>query len=520
MNNRFGFVALLAVIGVSIVFGVVIGTSLNTPDFVMAAPRDAALPPMKLAPAYAVPGMLDFADIVERAMPAVVSVTAAQLNEQEEDDSEDDQRRSTPDPFRFFFDSPDDDRRRAPRNDPSIGQGSGFIVSADGYILTNNHVVEDADVIRIGTQDGMEYEAELIGTDPSIDLALLKIEVDEELPTLPLGDSRGLRVGQWVIAIGNPLEYEHTVTVGVVSAKERRVPIGTTDSGVVHFIQTDAAINFGNSGGPLLDGAGNVVGINTAIRRANYAEGIGFALPINQARGAMEQLRDKGYVSRGYIGITMNQARLDKEAAEFYGLGDTWGVIVQDVALKGPADRAGIRREDIIRKVNGERVKDNLDLIGKISAHQPGDEIDIELFRDGKRVDVTATLQDRREGLQARNDAGGRRPSRGAPEEEEEPVESEGLGITVGALEDSMRERLRLEDDERGVLVTDVNYESEASEKGIARNMVISSINNESIRDVGDFDRVMATLKPGQPVKLYVLIGNTASYFYLRAPAD
>ncbi len=383
-------------------------------------------------------------------------------------------------------------------------------------MLTNNHVVEDAEKIEIGLNNGKEYSARVIGTDPSIDLALLKIDAGKDLPHLPLGDSRSLRVGQWVMAIGNPLDYEHTVTVGVVSAKERRVPIGSTDAGVVSFIQTDAAINFGNSGGPLLDAGGNVIGINTAIRRANYAEGIGFALPINHARMAMDQLREKGYVSRGYIGITMNQQGIDEEAAEFYGLPDTRGVIIQDIQRGGPADQAGLKREDIIRKVNGEPVKDNLDLIGKISAHQPGDAVDLEVFRNGKTLDLTATLIDRREELLARSS--GPAPQRVEPEEEFE--EATGLGITVEPLGDEMRERLGVESRQRGVVVTDVEYNSEASNKGVRRSMIITSINDSPVRSISEWERVIGELEPGSPAKLNVLVGSSGTYIYLRVPND
>jgi len=507
MNNRaHAFVALLAVIGLSIVFGMLLGTRLNTPQVALATSGPA---PLQLLPASNAPTMVsDFADVVERAMPAVVSVTAAQVEQREGS-----RRELMRDPFQFFFGEPDD-QERGPRTDPRIGEGSGFIISPDGYLLTNNHVVEDADRIRIGLQDGREFNAEVVGTDPSIDLALLKIDTDgDRLPSLPLGDSASLRVGQWVIAIGNPLEYEHTVTVGVVSAKQRRVAIGTTDAGVVSFIQTDAAINFGNSGGPLLDAAGNVVGINTAIRRANYAEGIGFALPVDHARMAIDQLREKGYVSRGYIGITMNPQGIDDNAREFYGLPDTRGVIVQEVQDDGPAELAGLRVEDIIRKVDGQPVKDNLDLIAKIAAHRPGDTVRVEVFRRGQTLQLDAKLTDRQEQLAARLPGPGpsRRPGG-------ERTESSGLGITVENISRNMRDRLQLEEDQLGVLVSDVDFDTEAAKEGITPNMIVVSINDQSTRNVDEWDAALAELAPGGVAKLYVLAGNRGSYFFLRVP--
>jgi serine protease Do len=509
MNSRaYRFVALLAVIGVSIVFGMVIGGRLNAPQVVLAAPT------LQLAPASTSFGGADFADVVEDAMPAVVSVTSTQV---EEGDDEDSSSRRFSDPFRFFFGEPEDDRGPGPRGEPRIGEGSGFIISKDGYLLTNNHVVEDSDRVVIGTQNGEEYEARVIGADPSIDLALLKIDPgDDELPVLPLGDSDALRVGQWVIAIGNPLEYEHTVTVGVVSAKQRRVAIGSTDSGVVTFIQTDAAINFGNSGGPLIDAAGNVIGINTAIRRANFAEGIGFALPINQARKVMEQLRERGYVRRGYIGITMNPTAIDDEAKEFYGLPDTNGVIVHEVQEDGPAERAGVRRGDIIRRVDGDVVRDNMDLISKIAAHQPDEKVTLDLFRDGKEITVKATLIDRQEELQAR---AGVRDSPPEPEQDI-PDESSRMGVTVENLSSRWREALGLEEDAEGVLVTDVEFDSEAADKGIMRNMVIIAVNDESVRNVADWNTILDELPGGSLVKLDVMAGNRGSYVFLRVPRD
>jgi serine protease Do len=497
MNSKtLGFVSLLAVIGASIVFGMFIGGKLNAPQIALAAQRGAT-PPLELAPAATSGGPLQsFADVVERAIPAIVSVTSSTVRE----GSEEDAPRTPEDLWRRMFGGPEEPRpdRRPER---SYGAGSGFIISKDGYVLTNNHVVEGTDKVMVGLHDGQEYEAELVGADPSIDLALLKIESDEDLPTLPLGSSEGLRVGEWVIAIGNPLEYEHTVTVGVVSAKQRRVPIGSTDGGVVSFLQTDAAINFGNSGGPLLDVSGNVVGINTAIRRANFAEGIGFALPIDQARRVIDQLQERGYVRRGYIGITMNPTGIDDDAREYYGLPDTSGVIVDDLTEDGPAERAGVRRGDVIRTVNDEQVSDNLDLIAKISTLQPGEKVDLGIFRGGKSLKLTAVLQDRQEALESISGGSGdfEQPR------EEEPQESSGLGFTVGSLGSSMIERLNLDPDQHGVLITDVEFGSPAADKGILPNMILTAIDDSVLRSVSDWNDVLGRLEPRQTVKLHLL---------------
>jgi len=521
-----GFASLLAVIGVSIVFGMLLGGRLNSPPVSYAAPS-IALAATK--PATEPRGMQSFADIAEAAMPAVVSVRSANLPGEEGEAEEQPERpgpRQFPGPeewFRYWFGNPNPDDPRRPQSEPWIGEGSGFLISEDGYLLTNNHVIDQADDIKVRLQDGREFTAQVVGTDPSIDLALLKIDPKgEKLPTLPLGDSSAVRVGEWALAIGNPQDLTQTVTVGVVSAKDRRVPIGSTDQGVASFIQTDAAINFGNSGGPLLDIRGNVIGINTAIRRMNLAEGIGFALPIDHARRVIDQLREHGHVQRGYIGITMNQNGLDETAQEWLGLADRNGVIVDDVTPDGPADEAGVRKGDVIRKVDGEVVRDNPDLIGKISAHRPGDAVRLEIFRKeadrGRTVNVTAKLGDREKGLQATTQAPDSRPS--AEDEPEEPPVASSLGITVKTPTSVERRRLRLAASEHGVLVTDVEFNSAAQDKGIAAGMVIAAINGEPVESVEDWERVTEGLRPGAPCKLDVLAGQgRVVSFYLRVPA-
>jgi serine protease Do len=344
------------------------------------------------------------------------------------------------------------------------------------------------------------------------------------LPTLPLGDSEALRVGEWVIAIGNPLEFDQTVTVGVVSGKERRVPLRSTDRAIVSFIQTDAAINFGNSGGPLLDARGNVVGINTAINRQFLAEGIGFALPINQARAVVDQLMARGFVRRGFLGITMNDLPLDEAAQEFYGLPDANGVIISNVTEDGPGDRAGLKPGDIIRRVDGKVVGDNFDLVSKIASRQPGEQVALEVFRKptgadvGRSLDLTVTLADRDHSM---TEIGGadRRSPRGA-EPEPELREAEGLGLTVESLTERLREQHGLRADQTGVLVTDVEFGSRAADKGLQPNLIITAINDQAVHDVADWSRLLGKLKPGASVKLDVFDGRQTSYVFLRAPEE
>jgi serine protease Do len=505
---------MLAVMGISIVFGMILGGKLNAPPVMLAAPDPA---PMGLAPAVVAGGSgTDFADIVEQSLPAVVTVTSTARGGDREDDSP---HMFFDDPFfRRFFGDPEEQEQQPQEPQRRIGSGSGFIISPDGFVMTNNHVIEDFDKVEVTTTGGETFEAEVIGTDPSIDLALLKIDPrGQDLPTLSLGDSEALRVGQWVIAIGNPHEFSHTVTVGVVSGKGRRVPLPATDLGVVSFIQTDAAINLGNSGGPLLDARGNVVGINTAMRRQNFAEGIGFALPINQARAVVEQLRRHGEVRRGWIGITMNEPGIDETMRRYYDLPDTDGVLVISVADEGPAAEAGLEPWDVIRKVDGDRVRDNLDMIAKISSHMPGDEVRLTLFREGRTLEVDVTLGDRRAGLE--EELGGD-PRQAPPGREDEPRESSGLGLTVETLGGRARERLGLAEDQQGVVITRIDFESEADDKGLRPTMVITAVNDGPVRNVSEWTRAMDTLQPGAPVKLDLLLPGGGREFpvFLTVP--
>jgi len=330
MSRKSSLAALLGVVAVSIVFGMIMGGRLNAPAVMHAAPKaaTAAFPAATSASTRTI-ALPDFSEIASDALPAVVGVQNTTVDKNGDGQAEGDGE-SPDDPlFRFFFGPGGPQGRAHPQMNPRqpqrrVSSGSGFIITADGYILTNNHVVEGATKLQVTLDTGEKYEAEVIGTDPMIDLGLIKIDPKgKNLPILPLGDSDSLKIGEWVMAIGNPFSLEQTVTVGVVSGKKRQVGIGTTVPGLANFIQTDAAINFGNSGGPLIDGQGRVVGINTAIQRGEMAEGIGFAIPINEARRAAEELRAGGSVKRGLLGITMNNTGISEKARAYYKLRTT-----------------------------------------------------------------------------------------------------------------------------------------------------------------------------------------------------
>lgn len=522
MSRRGSFAAMLTVVGASVILGMILGGRLNAPPVaraarsVAAAPATMPLPLASIAPegASALP---DFADVVEQTIPAVVAVVNTSVKSDARDGDPHQMFRDDP-MFRFFFGPQQErrDRQTPPRRVQS--GGSGFVISPDGYVLTNNHVVEDASKIEVLLNDGSRYTAELVGRDPNIDLAVIKIDPKgKTLPSLRLGDSDRLRVGQWVIAIGNPLQLEETVTAGIVSAKNRRVDIGDTDRNLVAFIQTDAAINFGNSGGPLLDVRGNVVGINTAINRGMMAEGIGFALPINTAREAMEQIRTTGKVRRGYLGLGM--VDVSDEAREYYRLEGGGGALVQSVVPGGPADKAGIRAEDIIRKVDGTPVEKSQDLVDRVAARKPGDSMRLEILREGRSTDVTVKLSQRPD---AKDLVAGREGGEGEEEGEPEPEGSSpsaNLGLRVEPLTPRTRSEFRVPDEVRGVVLRDVETGSEAFEKGIRPGGVVIAVNDRPVETVADWRRQIGEVKPGRVVKLRIRYADNApAVVFLRVP--
>ena len=515
MKSRYGFAAMLAVVGFSIVLGMVLGARFDSPPSANAAKTDPGSLQVSRSTGPAPTAAVDFSEIVDRSIPAVVSVNNTQIDSSPQGEARGD------DPlFRFFFGDPEERRDRSRPPQRRMSSGSGFLITPDGYILTNNHVVEGATKLEVTLDDGDKYVAEVIGTDAIIDLALIKIDPEgKTLPTLPLGDSDSLRVGEWVIAIGNPLELDHTVTVGVVSGKGRNVNIGATVGPLARFIQTDAAINFGNSGGPLLDSRGRVVGINTAILRnggpfnSALIEGIGFALPINEAWGAAQQIRETGEVKRGYLGVTMNVGGLDERAQEYYGLPDPNGVIIDRVAPDGPAEKGGVKAGDIIRKVDGEVVQDNEDLLVKVAGKRPGEKVELELFRKGKTVKTSVVLAVRPTDPAA---FGRETPQGGQPE-----AQPKSLGFRVAPIDERMRQHTGMDESVTGVMVRDVDPDSDAAERGLSTGMIIQSIDDRPIENLSDWNVALRDVEPGQVVKLGLwLPGDASRSMFVRAPEE
>jgi serine protease Do len=391
------------------------------------------------------------------------------------------------DPFKDFFEKFFGDEQQREFKQRSLG--SGFIIDKDGYIVTNNHVIADADEIKVKLNSGKEYDAKIIGRDPSTDIALIKIKADSNYSVVNLGDSDALKVGEWVVAIGSPFGLEHTVTAGIVSAKGRVIGSGPYDD----FIQTDASINPGNSGGPLINMKGNVVGINTAIIASG--QGIGFAVPVNMAKGVIKQLKEEGEVTRGWLGVGIQN--INDEIAEYYGLKGKKGVMVSEIFPGDPADKAGIRTRDIILDVNGQKIETSRELTRIIAGFHVGEKVKIKVLRDGKEKLFTVKIAKREQEKIA---------SHSIPNKEQEA-----FGIRVSNLTPQIARELNLQGTE-GVVVTGVQPNSQGEDKGIKTRDIIKEIDHQSINTVDDYENAIRKVKKGDIVSMFIKRANSGFF--------
>ncbi len=380
---------------------------------------------------------------------------------------------------RFFGDIPQ-------REFKQKSLGSGFIISADGYIFTNNHVVEQADKILVKLSDGKEYEAKVIGKDAKTDIALIKIKTSDSLPVAETGDSDKLRVGDWVMAIGNPFGLEQTVTAGIVSAKGRVIGAGPYDN----FIQTDASINPGNSGGPLFNMEGKVIGINTAI--VAQGQGIGFAIPISMAKTILPDLKAKGKVTRGWLGISVQD--ITEDIAKNMKTKDRNGALISDVFKGDPADKAGLKSGDIITEINGKKVKDTHELLMMIAAFRVGETVKIKILRDGQEKEVSLAVAERKE--QAEIAAAGE--------------SGQAFGMVVQEITPEIAKHLGLST-KKGVIVVDVQEGSTADEVGIQPQDIILQVNKVKINGMKDY--VTEIGKAGDKGILLLIKRGKATFF-------
>ena len=446
----------------------------------VSAARNAAAPAMAT--------LVNFADVVERLNPAVVNIDTTTRGSGRRPRVRGGRPSEPPDQF----DGPFDFGTPRERDSPRRGAGSGFIIDADGSILTNHHVVDRAERITVKLSDGRTLRARLIGSDPDTDIALIKVDGQGGLPVAPLGDSSTLRMGEWVCAIGNPLGYEHTVTVGVVSFLGRKL----FDMSLDNYIQTDAAINFGNSGGPLINSRGEVIGINAAI--SSRASSIGFAVPINGASSVLPQLRARGKVSRGYMGVGLRDVDADLERS--LKLTVEHGALVQDITAGSPADRAGVRPYDVITSLDDRAIASDDQLIREIAGRAPGSSARLRVVRDGHDQTLVVKLSER----PARERADKAETPLGPPEKGKPDPDALLLGLTVKDIDRQAADRLELPKAMRGVLITRVEGMSSSFDGGIERGTVLLEINRQRVESVAEYRRIARAARSGDILALYV----------------
>jgi serine protease Do len=479
MSKRFAAVAIVLSMLVSFLIGLMLAGEFTPAPVIAISPAAAgATPAVRRTSPVAGPSVVNFADVAARINTAVVNIDATVKSGNGWDNARSPRRDS---------DALPDGRPDA--DAPRRGSGSGFIIDPNGFILTNNHVIESAERIAVTLADGRVFRGDVVGTDPAIDVALLRIAGAERLPSAPLGNSDDLRVGEWVCAIGNPLGYRHSVTVGVVSFVGRKL----FDQSLDDYIQTDAAINFGNSGGPLINARGEVIGINSAI--SSRASNIGFALPINQAVVNLEQLKTTGRVSRGFMGVTLTDVTPGLQQALSLPVAD--GAMVQDVTPHSPAERAGLRAYDIIAEVDGHAVVTNQELIRAVSARRPGMIARLDVIRDGRRQTVAVKLAERparsgeADGIGTRRQPGASAPAPEVP-----------LGITVREIDRGLVGRVEIPSTVEGVVVSGVDPMGPAH-PALRRGMVILEVNRKPVRTVAEYQRLVAGSRSGDVLAFY-----------------
>lgn len=475
--------------------------------------KEKAMPPVADGNTAALRALgKSFGDIAERVGPSVVTVYSEKVVKFRQpgfsfpfgDDS----------PFRWFFgdeDSPPP-RSRQPREREykfsQSGLGSGIIIDKDGHILTNNHVVNDVNEIKVILADKREFPAEIVGTDPKTDIAVIKIkgQVPHDLAAAVLGDSDEVRVGDWVLAIGAPFGYVQTLTHGIISAKGR-TGVGQDTGNYEDFLQTDAPINPGNSGGPLVNLRGEVVGINTAIATSiGQFAGVGFAIPINMARDVMNELVKTGKVRRGFLGIIIQN--VDGDLARQFGLSDNNGALVSQVTKDSPAGKAGIKVGDIIVRYSGKKIEDTRHLRNLVAATAPNEKVDITVLRDGKERTFKATVGELPPGK-----------GEGEGDSEESKSTSSDLGLSVAPLTAANAKQYNLDENDKGVVVTDVDHGSPAADAELRPGDLITEVDRQPVTSVDEFQEALAKAKEKDSLLILVKRDGASRFVILRRKA-
>ena len=450
------------------------------PPFCESSRKGTAEAPVKEVPKDILATQQAFTNLVKAVTPAVVNISTVS-------------KRRVVNPFfemNPLFDDFFGGRQQQPRYHRENSLGSGLIINKDGYILTNDHVVKDAESIQIKLSNEKVYNGKVVGEDQKTDLAIVKISASEELPTAVLGDSDKLQVGQWAIAIGNPFGLDRTVTVGVISATGRaNMGVETYED----FIQTDASINPGNSGGPLLNVYGEVIGINTAIVASG--QGIGFAIPINMAKHVVEQLIKKGSVSRGWLGVTIQP--VTENLAQSFGLKNARGALISDIMAGSPAEKAGIKQGDVIVRFGGKEVKDSRQLQMVVGDTPAGQKVPVDILRDGKPQTLTVTLS-------SSDSAAAVKPKSTVPQ-------SGWFGLTVEELPRNLQTRGL-----SGVIVAEIDPDGVAADAGIQQGDIIISVNRKKVASPADYSRAMKEADQNGSVAILIKRGESSIYFALK----
>lgn len=437
----------------------------------------------------------DFTAVAKKAIPAVVAIRVKSQSSKSSkffDSGDDTSDFFNDDFFQQFF-----SRQRhgnESQSKPVLGQASGFIVGADGYILTNSHVVREASEIEVTLNDGREFSGKVVGSDPNTDIAIVKIDASD-LPSIQFGDSNKLEIGEWVVAIGNPMGLQASLTVGVVSALGRN---NLDIANVEDFIQTDAAINRGNSGGPLLNLDSKVIGMNTAIV-ANMAQGnmgLGFAIPSNMIKPVMDQIIKTGSVTRGFIGVTLQT--IDKDLAQAFNVEQNGGALISAVSKDSPAEKAGLKQGDVVRSYNGHKVTNIATLRNAVSLMSPGSTINLSIMREGKNLEIPVQIGT-------------------YPTSQPEAIAMSGnkLGFEVQDLTPDVAKNLGITD-EQGVIVTKVSPGSPAAWVGLKKGALIMAINKQKVENVKDFKLVLDGMQTDKPIVLLVKQGDAIRYISMR----
>ena len=454
--------------------------------------------PMQLAAndTRATPRMLEnsspfsFADLVERVSPAVVTITSETMTT--ENDS-DDAQENIPAPFRDLFNQFNKNQPQRPHK--AISAGSGFIIDKTGLIVTNNHVVDNGKKITVKLPDGRSFDAKLMGTDPATDIALIKVKSDKPLPTVEFGDDRQLRVGDWVVAVGNPFGLSNSVTAGIVSSIGRDIGAGNYND----FIQIDAPINRGNSGGPTFDLRGQVIGMNSMIfSPSGGSVGIGFAIPASTIHDVVDQLQAHGKVSRGWLGVSIQS--VTPEIASSLGIKETKGALVADVVPNGPAAKAGFEQGDIVTAINGQAVDDNRDLTRKVALVASGQTANFTVIRQGKQQNIRVEIGNRPDDKVAAN----------MPNQPSGPTATgNAMGLGLASLTPDARKTFNLAEGTTGVLITQVDPNSDAAEKGLQPGDVVQRVGGRAVHTPADVQSGVSEAQKGGRKSVLLLVAST-----------